>query len=400
MTEPHIALPREAEELLRDFPMTEPDFEAQARAISARLQAPQAASADQLSDDDLFKAPGLSAEATEPPLPSQVRAAPKSSLAELARRSLHKPEDDSAALAKELLAATAQSRRPNAELVERMRAASKSAPTSTPLPTSEPRGERNSGVVHRASAEPSVVVAPAAAAQKPANDRRGLLIAVAGVALAAAAAFALFSGRAPESSTTSATLAAERAAAAETEAQAAKAPAAPAVVAAMPDRTASPDALPPVEASSPELVARGKQATAGGSKPAASAAASAAPPSREVVQLTDDPEPEALAVKPKAELAPEPALRPAEGNAGSVPLSPSAGAVSTALSSVRSGAQACLAGQTEAVTATVTFASDGHVLRVSAPGASGACIQAALSKARIAPFAKESFSATTTVRPP
>jgi hypothetical protein len=74
--------------------------------------------------------------------------------------------------------------------------------------------------------------------------------------------------------------------------------------------------------------------------------------------------------------------------------------VSTALSSVRGGAQACLAGQSEAVTAVVTFASDGHVQSVRASGPSGACIQAALSKAHIAPFAKDSFSATTTVRPP
>jgi hypothetical protein len=40
------------------------------------------------------------------------------------------------------------------------------------------------------------------------------------------------------------------------------------------------------------------------------------------------------------------------------------------------------------------------VLRVSASGPSAACIQAALSKAHIAPFAKDSFSATTTIRPP
>jgi AcrR family transcriptional regulator len=47
-----------------------------------------------------------------------------------------------------------------------------------------------------------------------------------------------------------------------------------------------------------------------------------------------------------------------------------------------------------------TFASAGHGLRVSASGPSAAGIQAALSKAHIAPFAKESFSATTTIRPP
>jgi hypothetical protein len=121
----------------------------------------------------------------------------------------------------------------------------------------------------------------------------------------------------------------------------------------------------------------------------------------EAFVLEDDPPPaQAAPVEHKPEATPEPPLKPAEGNSGSVPLNPSAGAVSTALSSVRGGAQACLAGQTDPVNAVVTFASDGHVLRVSASGPSAACIQAALSKAHIAPFAKESFSATTTIRPP
>ena len=93
-------------------------------------------------------------------------------------------------------------------------------------------------------------------------------------------------------------------------------------------------------------------------------------------------------------------MKPAQGNSGSVPLTPSAGAVSTALGAVRGGAQACLAGQTNPVSATITFAPDGHVLRVSAGGPAAACIQAALSKAHVAPFARESFSATTTIRPP
>ena len=37
---------------------------------------------------------------------------------------------------------------------------------------------------------------------------------------------------------------------------------------------------------------------------------------------------------------------------------------------------------------------------VGATGPAAACIQAALSKARIQPFAKESFTANTTIRPP
>jgi hypothetical protein len=164
----------------------------------------------------------------------------------------------------------------------------------------------------------------------------------------------------------------------------------------------SPEAL----AAAPEAAARempkGAAPKAGGAVAAApgKAAPSAKP---EAVVLEDDPEPSTAppAAEAKVEPAqPEPQLKPAQGNSGNVPLTPSAGAVSTALGSVRGGAQACLAGQTDAVTATVTFAADGHVLSVRAGGPSGACIQAALSKARISPFAKESFTATTTIRPP
>lgn len=400
MSEPQVKLPRHADELLRDFPMTEPDFEAQAQAIAARLQAP--ASSGALSDEALFKTPDLAAEAAEPPLPSQVRAAPKGSLADRARRSLHQPADDSAALAKELLAAAAQSRRPNAELAARMRAASKSSPTSTPLPSSEPRRERHSGVVNRKeAAKPSPVAALPAAASR---DKRGAIIAFVGVAVAAAASVVLFS-REPQ---TSSPLAAQRAAdARDVSAPTGASPVPVATASPREDGVLSPEALqrapaPAVEAAAPRAADGAASRSLKAGAAARPAATAAAPPARaEVVQLAEDAAPEEAApAKPKEELAPELALRPAQGSSGSVPLSPSAGAVGTALGSVRSGAQACLAGQTQPVTATVTFASDGHVLRVSAGGPSGACIQAALSKAHIAPFAKESFSATTTIRPP
>jgi hypothetical protein len=137
-------------------------------------------------------------------------------------------------------------------------------------------------------------------------------------------------------------------------------------------------------------------ATAPGSKPSSPRAGT----KREGVVLDE----EIRQAQATAELEPEPPaeppMKPAEGNTDSIPLSPSGGAVSTALGAVRSGAQACLAGQNESVVAVVTFASDGHVASVSAGGPSGGCIQAALSKAHIAPFAKERFSATTTIRPP
>jgi hypothetical protein len=375
MSEPTLKLPRGADQLLQSFPAGEPDFEAQAKEIEARL-ATGVANAG-VTFDQVLAAPSLDAEAGEPAAPSEVRAAPvpKSSFAEMARKSLQK-KDDSAEL-KELLAATAQSRRPNAEMVERVRAAGRAATavsaTGTPLPSSsrEPSAEeaaRPSGVVARARPTPRTAA--------PSPNQRGTIIGIAGVAVGIAACVA------PTPHAVGA-----------------------AVPAAKPEEgVVSPDSL----AAAPQAVAVHEAAKASPksapaalgvpSKPAAAASARAS----ERVELADDPEPAPVAAAdPKsAPAAPEPQLKPAHGTSGDVPLTPSAGAVSTALSSVRGGAQACLAGQSDAVTAVVTFASDGHVLRVSASGPSGACIQAALSKAHIAPFARDSFSATTTIRPP
>jgi hypothetical protein len=403
MTAPTIKLRPGADELLQAFPAGEPDFEAQALAIEARLktEAP-------VSSGDLFAPPDLAAEPGEPAADSRVRAAaaPKSNFAEMARKSLHKPQDDAAQLAKELLAATAQSRRPTAEMVERVRAAGKAAgATSTPLPNSE-AAQRPSGVVARA--EPvaaSAAVAPVA----PSANNRGTVVALVGSALALAAAFVLFvrSQSAETENATSAALAREKAA----QANASPATTAPPSTAAAPksEGVLTPEELTAAPAAqaratpapgAPAKVAGGALA-AGAAKAAAAAAAAAAPASSAVV-LEEDAQPAQAVAEPapKAEPTSEPELKPAEGNSGSVPLTPSAGAVSTALSSVRSNAQACLAGQNDPVSAVVTFAPDGHVLRVSAGGPSGACIQAALSKARIQPFARESFSATTTIRPP
>jgi len=398
MSEPTLKLPRNADELLREFPITEPDFEAQANAIEARLKG----SPGGVMFDDYLKAPELAAVPGEPDAPSAVRAAsaPKSNFAEMARKSVQK-KDDSAELAKELMAATAHSRRPNAEMVERVRAAGRVAATSTPLPTGEDV-QRTSGVVARA--EPATQAAPVAAAA-PMN--RGTLIGIAGGLFALAAAVALFVKSGQSDNPTTAALAAEKAA----DLPGAVAPrggaAAPAA-AKLNDGVVSPEALAaaPMPAAEDAKAGVAKVAAAPGavampamkSAPAASTGAK-----QEAVVLEDDPAPPqatpaVAAAKP--EPAPEPPLKPAEGSASSVPLSPSAGAIGTALNSVRSGAQACLAGQTDPVTAVVTFGADGHVLRVSAPGTSGACIQAALSKAHIAPFAKESFTASTTIRPP
>lgn len=417
MTPPTLKLQAGAEELLRDFAMTEPDFEAQASAITAQLGRKPAE--DALSDDDLFRAPALPAESGEPSLPvppSAVRAArdvPKSNFAEMARKSLQKGEDDRAALTKELLAATAQSRRPNAELVERVKAAGRASATATPLPTNE--AERTSGVVTRvevaAAAAPASAAVPASVATPaPASSgvNRGTVIGIFGTVVALAACFALYvKSSEPKTSPTSVALQAERA----SEAPVAAAKAAPtAVAAAEPAKPSeavlSPEALAASEPKAPTASEKPSAAKAGAAAAPVALAAKSAPapssaPKQELVELAEDPTPQQAPVaEKKAEAAPEPQLKPAEGSSGSVPLSPSAGAVSTALGSVRSGASACLAGQTESVSASVTFAADGHVLSVRASGPAAACIQAALSKAHIAPFAKESFTASTTVRPP
>jgi hypothetical protein len=401
MSEPTIKLQRNADELLRDFPVAEPDFDAQAKAIEARLKG----SPGGIVFDDLLRVPTLAAEPGEPSAQAAPRAAsaPKSNFAEMARKSVQKGDHDNAALAKELLAATAQSRRPNAEMVERVRAAGRAPATSTPLPSSE-ASQRNSGVVARTEAAAAVASAPK---RQPTKTHPGTIIGIVGGALALAACVALFlkSGQPEAQTPTSAALAAEKAADAPVAAPKALRPGAQA--APTNDGAMSPEALaaaPPVTA--PEAAKGGgaKPASGGAAAPAAAAAAKAAPGAgskQEAVVLEDDPEPpKAPVAAPKAEAAPEPPLKPAEGSASSVPLNPSAGAVSTALGSVRGGAQACLAGQSDPVTAVVTFAADGHVLRVNASGPSAACIQSALMKAHIAPFAKESFSATTTIRPP
>lgn len=415
MSEPTLKLQQNADELLRDFAMAEPDFEAKALAIEAKLGNKPAEGA--LSDDDLFRAPELTAEAGEPSLPvppSAVRAAPKSNFAEMARKSLQKGEDDATALAKELMAA-AKSRRPDADMVERVKAAGRAGAAASPLPVGDV--ERTSGVVTRTEAAPvAAAAAPAAVAPASAPSRgvsRGTVIGIFGSVVGIAACLALYlKTNEPEVSPTSAALQAERAADAPVAAAAPKAGGPAPEAAKANDGVVSPEALAP--ASEPKLAEAEKVSGAKAAAPAAAApagvvagsakaaaAASAAGAKQEAVVLEDDPAPpQAPVAEKKAEPALEPQLKPAEGNGGSLPISPSAGAVSTALGSVRGGAQACLAGQTEAVSASVTFGSDGHVVSVRAGGPASACIQAALSKAHVAPFAKDSFTAPITIRPP
>lgn len=85
-------------------------------------------------------------------------------------------------------------------------------------------------------------------------------------------------------------------------------------------------------------------------------------------------------------------------------LTPSSGAVQAAVGSVLGNARNCVAGDREASRARVIFDSSGAVSAVAVSGpAAGtpaeACIKAALSKARVAPFQKPNYSVDTTIRP-
>jgi hypothetical protein len=139
-------------------------------------------------------------------------------------------------------------------------------------------------------------------------------------------------------------------------------------------------------------------------EPAPSAKKAAAPPPAPAasVALAEEAEPSAPAAEESApgDSRMQPAeLRPA------LPERPSAGAVSAAVAAVMNEARLCVAGQTEGSKAALSFGSDGRVSGVSVTGpAAGtpaeACIRAALSKARVTPFAQPSFAASITVRPP
>ena len=149
--------------------------------------------------------------------------------------------------------------------------------------------------------------------------------------------------------------------------------------------------------------------TASAAPAAVAASATASGPSPEKVVLDDDPPSpagaEKAADKPADKaLPPDPALRPADSTGGAIPVKPSTGAVQAALGAVMSGARHCVAGDEDASSAVVVFASDGHVQSVTVHGPaagkpSGACIEGQLSRARVQPFAAASFSINATVRP-
>jgi hypothetical protein len=104
------------------------------------------------------------------------------------------------------------------------------------------------------------------------------------------------------------------------------------------------------------------------------------------------------AVGPKTE---GPAATNDTTNPNARQIRPPPGQVVGAISAVLPSARACLGPDDPVRTGTIVFASDGSVGHVNLQGekCTDACVRTALSKARVQPFADESFTTHITVRP-
>lgn len=391
--------------------LREPDFEALARRIEGALTTsgksddslllpplPESTEDEQLA---VAEAPAEPERDTLVETGAAVAAAPApqpegASLAELARAALARREaKDAVSLAKESLAIATQQRTPAAPPIE-------VAPTIEVADTKE-RQRRTLPPVRRS---------------RPSFDTRGPWIGVAVAAVGLAAGFGLYlSGRNRPPEIIQAPVAETAAPAPTAPVAMAKAPTDPAPAA--PEVT--PDMLPkerraPVEEApvlTPEALARegapGKSAASVGAAPGAAPVERAASPSSTVAaagaakpeRIVLEEDHAATGMKPGA----TPGIRPAEMNAnGGIADRPSTGAAQAAVGSVLGAARSCIAGQPQGSSATLVFGSSGEVTSVSVTGpAAGTpaagCIQSALKKARVQPFAAPSFSLGVTVRP-
>jgi hypothetical protein len=349
-------LPEPYEELLTQWPSVERDdafWEASAKKVAERLAAARAEAAQHAA---LLEAPS---------------AKPGLSLAELARRSLEADRQEASAsdIAQESLALGRQGRASAPLLAEATRAA-QAEPAAGRAPAAAPPAPLPVPVTPRASRWSAGPVWMAGI---------GLL------GLAAAAMIVLRTGRAPQP----APLAAQP--------PPAEAPAAAADTAKASGRAGS-DEIVPIED-----LAQGKAGATATAAPRTSAGrvATKTPDTAATSGEAKPSTPEPAKPEPKDDFdeKKKPAAIVAE-----IPEKPSTGAVQAAIGAVMGGARACVAGQQEASSATVTFGSDGRVQSVSVAGpAAGtpaeACIKAALSKALVQPFARPTFSVGAKVRP-
>jgi hypothetical protein len=353
--------------------------------------------ADELDDGWSSKPEAASAAAEEPveveatsePAAARAPEAPREtvSLADLARASIaRRGSSEAANIAKESLAMASQSRARGDQVAQRVQAASSVAP---PPPSA------------RRSTAP------------PPNAQGGEVlrgpwigVAIAGVGLAAAFALVL-SGRNNQAPVAVIETAQHKVAEPTPAAPVAKVEAPPAAQAEpLPAPRAALDAtaLPSVPH---ESVPRAQATPAPAGAKAASPTPTPAPGPGKVVAEKIVLEEEGKAAPKVAPSAPRPAdakLRPADSS-DVMTDRPSAGAAQAAVGSVLGAARACVAGHPQPSSAQLIFSSDGQVQNVAVAGpAAGTpaagCIESALKKARVQPFAASSFSLGVTIRPP
>lgn len=159
---------------------------------------------------------------------------------------------------------------------------------------------------------------------------------------------------------------------------------------------------PPNATASASAMATASAPAASAPAPIASQVASAAPAPTSSASLEEQMR---QAAGPSTSAAPTP---PTPGTADptptNVPMKPSQGALSGAISAVMPSARQCLGPDDPISQASIVFQSNGTVQSVSITGyAAGkpaeACIRQALMRAKVAPFAQATFTTYATIRP-
>lgn len=406
MTETDPKLVERAEKLVAELPLKEPDWETFANRVEKEALLPPA------TDESLFVAPTLAAELGEPegaeqpavvatePAAEEPKAEPVAAVAEAGTASQREPVSladlaratmakrgaaESASIAKESLSIASQ---------RRGQSAGETAARAAPPPP---------------SARQAITIPPA---RRESSDPRGVWIGVGIAAVGLAAGFGLYLTAEREKETiivAGAPAVAPQQASGPRAAEPARAAGKGEPLADAP-RGVSLDALEreAVPTTSPAPVAAAPGAPAGAGKVAAAPGAPAAGPGVKAERVVLEEEggkgapPAPVAARPAASAV----LKPAElsRDSGSADR-PSAGAAQAAVGAVLGAARSCIAGHPRPSSATIVFGSSGEVSGVSVGGeAAGTpaagCIESALKKARVQPFAAPTFSLAVTVRPP
>lgn len=385
-----------AEAVLAAAALREPDWDAFAARVDGALGSAGAI-------DDALLLPPL-AESVEDGQEPVAASTESTSLAELARAAVaRRGAKEAVDLAKESLAIASQGRGAEARGAETDVSSLVSGTIVVEREDSTFPSARRQRAVERA-----------AAAKRDGMDTRGPWIGVAIAAVGLAAGFGLYL-TSKRTRMVEVPVAQTPAAATVTSAPAAPNPLTTPEAKPAPEKVAAEapvDSLPVATDAKP-VVAETEGALAEKSSPKPSAPASNARPAApagnarpEKVVLDEEHTGSGASTGAAQKPAASAALRPAELNANGGGMSdrPSTGAAQAAVGAVLGAARACIAGQPQASSATITFGSSGEVTGVNVSGGAegtpaAACIKGALGKARVQPFAASSFSLGVTVRP-